>query len=120
MTEQCRVCFHKSKTTCPNCGGLQGVPSLNLPPCKACPNGLRIGEEVRDSADTLSGPSIASWTESVERYDFYGVDAAPSFDTLAAVTAANDARIQSIAILLRAYPERIGQVETLLQIGMGS
>ena len=56
----------------------------------------------------------------MERYDFYGVDAAPNFDTIAAVAAANDARIQSIAILLRAYPERIGQVETLLQIGMGS
>ena len=96
------------------------MPSLNLPPCKACPNGLRIGEEVPDSADTLSGPSIASWTESVERYDFYGVDAAPNFDTIAAVAAANDARIQSIAMVLRAYPERIGQVEALLQIGMGS
>ena len=56
----------------------------------------------------------------MERYDFYGADAAPNFDTIAAVAAANDARIQSIAILLRAYPERIGQVETLLQIGMGS
>ena len=52
----------------------------------------------------------------MERYDFYGADAAPSFETIAAVTAANDARIQSIAMVLRAYPERIGQVETLLQI----
>ena len=56
----------------------------------------------------------------MERYDFYGVYAAPNFDTIAAVAAANDARIQSIAMMLRAYPERIGQVETLLQIGMGS
>lgn len=120
MPEQCKACYHRSKTTCSNCGGVEGYPALGLPPCKACPNGLRIGEEVPDSTDTLSGPSIASWTESVERYDFYGVDAAPSFDTLAAVTAANDARIQSIAMMLRAYPERIGQVETLLQIGMGS
>ena len=87
------------------------MPSLGLPPCKACPNGLRIGEEA---------PNVTDWTTTVERYDFYGADAAPSFDTLAAVTAANDARIQSIAMVLRAYPERIGQVEALLQIPMGS
>ena len=88
------------------------MPSLGLPPCKACPNGLRICEEA---------PNVTDWTTTVERYDFYGADAAPSFDTLAAVTAANDARIQSIAMVLRAYPERIGQVEALLQIPtMGS
>ena len=74
----------------------------------------------QDTDDTITAPDIASWTETVERYDFYGAGAAPSFDTLAAVTAANDARIQAIAMTLRAYPERIGQVETLLQIGMGS
>jgi len=120
MVEQCKACYHRSKTTCPNCGGVEGYPALGLPPCKACPNGLRIGEGVPDSSDTLSGPSIASWTESVERYDFYGVDAAPNYETMASIAAANDARIQSIAMMLRAYPERIGQVETLLQIGMGS
>ena len=112
---ECTLCGHRSRQGCPVCGGAQG--HKGLPPCPACPSGTIVGQDV---ADTLSGPSIASWTESVERYDFYGVDAAPSFDTLAAVTAANDARIQSIAMMLRAYPERIGQVETLLQIGMGS
>jgi hypothetical protein len=112
---ECTLCGHRSRQGCPVCGGAQG--HKGLPPCPACPSGTIIGHDV---ADTLSGPSIASWTESVERYDFYGVDAAPSFDTLAAVTAANDARIQSIAMVLRAYPERIGQVEALLQIGMGS
>lgn len=112
---ECTLCGHRSRQGCPVCGGAQGYKGL--PPCPACPSGTIVGQ---DADDTLSGPSIASWTESVERYDFYGVDAAPSFDTLAAVTAANDARIQSIAMFLRAYPERIGQVETLLQIGMGS
>ena len=97
------------------CGGAQGYKGL--PPCSACPSGTIIGQDV---GDTLSGPSIASWTETVERYDFYGADAAPNFDTMAAVAAANEARIQSIAMMLRAYPERIKQVETLLQIGMGS
>ena len=68
----------------------------------------------------MASPNVTDWTTTVERYDFYGADAAPSFDTLAAVTAANNARIQSIAMVLREYPESIGQVETLLQIGMGS
>ena len=120
MAKQCKACFHRSKTTCPNCGGAEGFPTLGLPPCKVCPHGLRIGDEIPESNDTVTAPDIASWTETVERYDFYGADAAPNFDTLAAVAAANDARIQSIAMMLRAYPERIGQVETLLQIDMGS
>jgi hypothetical protein len=93
---------------------------LGLPPCKACPNGLRIGEELPPTDDTLDAPSIASWTETVERYDFFGVDAVPNYETLASIAAANDARIQSIAMTLRAYPERIAQVETLLNIPMGS
>ena len=113
--KDCPLCYHESRQGCPVCGGAQGYKGL--PPCPACPSGTIVGQ---DFTDTLSGPSIASWTESVERYDFYGVDAAPNFDTIAAVAAANDARIQSIAMVLRAYPERIGQVEALLQIGMGS
>lgn len=112
---ECTLCGHRSRQGCPVCGGAQGYKGL--PPCSACPSGTIIGQ---DAGDTLSGPSIASWTETVERYDFYGADAAPNFDTLAAVAAANDARIQAIAMTLRTYPERIGQVETLLQIGMGS
>lgn len=112
MPEQCKACYHRSKTTCPNCGGVEGYPALGLPPCKACPNGLRIGEEV---------PNFTDWTTTVERYDFYGADAVPNYETMASIAAANDARIQSIAMVLRAYPERIGQVETLLQIPtMGS
>ena len=111
MVEQCKACYHRSKTTCPNCGGVEGYPALGLPPCKACPNGLRIGEEV---------PSVTDWTTTVERYDFYGADSIPNYETMASIAAANDARIQSIAMMLRAYPDRIGQVETLLQIGMGS
>jgi hypothetical protein len=72
------------------------------------------------TGDTLAGPSVASWTDTVERYDFFGVDSVPNYETIATIAAANDARIQAIAVMLRAYPERIGQVETLLQIGMGS
>jgi hypothetical protein len=70
--------------------------------------------------DTLVSPNVTDWTTTVERYDFYGTDAIPNYETMASIAAANDARIQSIAVMLRAYPERIGQVETLLQIGMGS
>ena len=112
----CSVCGHESRQGCPACGGAQGYKGL--PPCPACPSGTVIGQPV---GDTIAAPNVTDWTTTVERYDFYGADAAPSFDTLAAVTAANDARIQSIAMVLRAYPERIGQVETLLQIPtMGS
>jgi len=113
--KDCPLCYHESRQGCPVCGGAQGYKGL--PPCSACPSGTIIAQE---ATDTLFGPSIASWTESVERYDFYGADTAPNFDTMAAVAAANDARIQAIAMTLRTYPERIGQVETLLQIGMGS
>jgi len=112
---ECTLCGHRSRQGCPVCGGAQGYKGL--PPCPACPSGTIVAQE---STNTLSSPSITSWTESVERYDFYGADAAPNFETMAAVAAANDARIQAIAMMLRAYPERIGQVETLLQIGMGS
>ena len=115
IVEPCPLCRHKSKQGCPVCGGAQG--HKGLPPCPACPSGTIVGQDV---ADTLSSPSITSWTESVERYDFYGADAAPNYETMASIAAANDARIQAIAMTLRAYPERIGQVETLLQIGMGS
>ena len=111
----CSVCGHESRQGCPACGGAQGYKGL--PPCPACPSGTVIGQPV---GDTITSPNVTDWTTTVERYDFYGADAAPSFDTLAAVTAANDARIQSIAMVLRAYPERIGQVEALLQIPMGS
>ena len=111
MPEQCKACYHRSKTTCPNCGGVEGYPALGLPPCKACPNGLRIGEEV---------PNATDWTTTVERYDFYGADSIPNYETMASIATANDARIQSIAMMLRIYPERIGQVEALLQIPMGS
>jgi uridine phosphorylase len=76
-----------------------------------------IGQSV---GDTIASPNATDWTTTVERYDFYGTDAVPSFETLASIAAANDARIQSIAMVLRAYPERIGQVEALLQIPMGS
>ena len=112
---ECTLCGHRSRQGCPVCGGAQGYKGL--PPCPACPSGTIIGQDV---ADTLSGPSIASWTESVERYDFYGAASIANYETMASIAAANDARIQSIAMLLRAYPERIGQVEILLQIGMGS
>jgi len=112
---ECTLCGHRSRQGCPVCGGAQGYKGL--PPCPACPSGTIIGQDI---VDTLSGPSISSWTTSIERYEFYGADALPNFDTIAAIAAANDARIQSIAMMLRAYPERIGQVETLLQIGMGS
>jgi hypothetical protein len=118
MTEaipQCPLCKHRSKRGCPVCGGAQGFKGL--PPCPACPSGTVIGQE---ADDTLDAPSIASWTETVERYDFFGVDSVPNHETLASIAAANDARIQSIAMTLRAYPERIGQVETLLNIPMGS
>ena len=112
----CSVCGHESRQGCPACGGAQGYKGL--PPCPACPSGTVIGQPV---GDTIASPNVTDWTTTVERYDFYGADAAPSFDTLAAVTAANNARIQSIAMVLRAYPERIGQVEALLQIPtMGS
>ena len=113
--KDCPLCYHESRQGCPACGGAQGYKGL--PPCPACPSGTVIGQPV---GDTIAAPNVTDWTTTVERYDFYGADAAPSFDTLAAVTAANDARIQSIAMVLRAYPERIGQVEALLQIGMGS
>ena len=113
--KDCPLCYHESRQGCPACGGAQGYKGL--PPCPACPSGTVIGQSI---GDTIASPNVTDWTTTVERYDFYGADAAPSFDTLAAVTAANDARIQSIAMVLRAYPERIGQVETLLQIGMGS
>ena len=109
--KDCPLCYHESRQGCPACGGAQGYKGL--PPCPACPSGTVIGQPV---GDTIASPNVTDWTTTVERYDFYGADAAPSFDTLAAVTAANDARIQSIAMVLRAYPERIGQVETLLQI----
>ena len=113
--KDCPLCYHESRQGCPACGGAQGYKGL--PPCPACPSGTVIGQSI---GDTIASPNVTDWTTTVERYDFYGADAAPSFDTLAAVTAANDARIQAIAMMLRAYPERIGQVETLLQIGMGS
>ena len=71
--------------------------------------------------DTLVSPSVTDWTTTVERYDFYGADSIPNYETMASIAAANDARIQSIAMMLRAYPERIGQGEVLLQIPtMGS
>ena len=113
--KDCPLCYHESRQGCPACGGAQGYKGL--PPCPACPSGTVIGQPV---GDTIASPNVTDWTTTVERYDFYGADAAPSFDTLAAVTAANDARIQSIVMVLRAYPERIGQVEALLQITMGS
>jgi hypothetical protein len=112
---ECTLCGHRSRQGCPVCGGAQGY--MGLPPCPACPSGTIIGQATND---TLAGPSVASWTDTVERYDFFGVDAVPSYETMATIAAANDARIQAIAVMLRAYPERIGQVETLLQIGMGS
>ena len=40
VVEQCLGCFHRSTTTCDICGGQLGTPPL--PPCAACPNGLRI------------------------------------------------------------------------------
>ena len=107
----CSVCGHESRQGCPACGGAQGYKGL--PPCPACPSGTVIGQPV---GDTIASPNVTDWTTTVERYDFYGADAVPSFETLASIAAANDARIQSIAMVLRAYPERIGQVETLLQI----
>ena len=113
--KDCPLCYHESRQGCPACGGAQGYKGL--PPCPACPSGTVIGQPV---GDTIASPNVTDWTTTVERYDFYGADAAPNFDTIAAVAAANDARSQSIAMMLRAYPERIGQVETLLQIGMGS
>jgi hypothetical protein len=77
-----------------------------------------IGQSV---GDTIASPSVTDWTTTVERYDFYGADSIPNYETMASIAAANDARIQSIAMMLRAYPERIGQVEALLQIPtMGS
>ena len=112
----CSVCGHESRQGCPACGGAQGYKGL--PPCPACPSGTVIGKPV---GDTIASPNVTDWTTTVERYDFYGADAVPSFETLASIAATNDARIQSIAMVLRAYPERIGQVEALLQIPtMGS
>ena len=113
--KDCPLCYHESRQGCPACGGAQGYKGL--PPCPACPSGTVIGQP---AGDTIAAPNVTDWTTTVERYDFYGADAVPSFETLASIAAANDARIQSIAMVLRAYPERIGQVETLLQIGMGS
>ena len=114
--KDCPLCYHESRQGCPACGGAQGYKGL--PPCPACPSGTVIGQPVND---TIASPNVTDWTTTVERYDFYGADAVPSFETLASIAAANDARIQSIAMVLRAYPERIGQVEALLQIPiMGS
>ena len=113
---ECTLCGHRSKRGCPVCGGAQGFKGL--PPCPACPSGTVVGQ---DMDDTLVSPNVTDWTTTVERYDFYGADAVPSFETLASIAAANDARIQSIAMVLGAYPERIGQVEAWLQIPtMGS
>jgi hypothetical protein len=112
---ECTLCGHRSRQGCPVCGGAQGYKGL--PPCPSCPSGTIVGQMVDD---TLTGLSVASWTETVERYDFFGVDSVPNYETLASIAAANDARIQSIAMTLRAYPERISQVETLLNIPMGS
>ena len=114
--KDCPLCYHESRQGCPVCGGAQGYKGL--PPCPACPSGTVIGQPV---GDTIAAPNVTDWTTTVERYDFYGADAIPNYETMASIAAANDARIQSIAMVLRAYPERIGQVEALLQIPtMGS
>ena len=110
MVEQCKACFHRSKTTCPNCGGVEGYPTLGLPPCKACPNGLRIGDEMPQVDMTAFGAM-----------DYYGMDLAPSPDTLEAIATSNMQRRARIDIVLQSRPEMLSAVEQLLAIdGLGS
>ena len=110
MTQQCRVCFHRSKTTCPGCGGVEGYPTLGLGPCKACPNGLRIGNEVPQIDMTAFGAM-----------NFYGMDSAPSPVTLEAIATSNMQRRARIDIVLQARPEMLSAIEQLLAIeGLGT
>lgn len=89
---------------------MEGHWTLGLGPCKACPNGLRIGNEVPQIDMTAFGAM-----------DYYGTDAAPNPDTLEAIATANLNRRARISIVLQAQPEMLSAVEQLLAIdGLGS
>ena len=111
----CRVCRHRSSTSCPGCGGMLGVPHLGLPPCPVCPHGRHIASDIDDAN-----------AEMAEVYVFEDNDImvgdSPNPDTLEAIALSNQMRIAQIDMMLRSNPERIASVESVLGISgyMGS
>ena len=56
---KCKVCRHRSTSSCPNCGGYLGAPWLGLPPCSVCPNGREVADEP-PPIDAMMSASIAA------------------------------------------------------------
>ena len=92
-----------------------GMPNLGLPPCTVCPHGRLLAHDVDDANAELN-----------ELYVFEddGVMIGDVVDpnTLEAIALSNQMRIAQIDAILRANPERIASVETVLGISgyMGS
>ena len=113
--KRCRVCKHRATGGCPNCGGALGMPNLGLPPCTVCPHGRLLASDIDDANAELS---------EVYVFEDDGVIIGEVVDpnTLEAIALSNQMRIAQIDAMLRANPERIPAVESVLGISgyMGS
>ena len=128
----CRVCRHRSSTSCPGCGGMLGVPHLGLPPCPVCPHGRHIAMEIDDANAEMNEQYVIAQEQTVfagfepEVYvheaDGGPVGESPNPDMLEALALSNQMRISQIEAMLRLNPERIASVEAVLGISgyMGS
>jgi hypothetical protein len=91
------------------------MPNLGLPPCTVCPHGRLLAQDIDDANAELT-----------EVYMFQDdgviIGDAPNPDTLEALALSNQMRIAQIDAMLRANPERIPAVESVLGISgyMGS
>jgi hypothetical protein len=128
----CRVCRHRSSTSCPGCGGMLGVPHLGLPPCPVCPHGRHIASDIDDANAELSEQYVIAQEQTVFAgfepdvyvfdYDGFATGEVVNPDTLEAIALSNQMRIMQINNMLQNNPERIPAVEAVLGISgyMGS
>jgi hypothetical protein len=107
--KRCPICRHRSTSTCPNCGGMLGMPHLNLPPCTVCPHGRLLAQDIDDANAELTEVYVFE-----DDGDMIGD--APNPDTLEALALSNQMRIAQIDAMLRSNPERIPAVEAVLGI----
>jgi hypothetical protein len=128
----CRVCRHRSSTSCPGCGGMLGVPHLGLPPCPVCPHGRHIASDIDDANAEMNEQYVVAQEQTVFAgfepevyvfdYDGFATGEVVNPDTLEAIALSNQMRIMQINNMLQSNPERIPAVEAVLGISgyMGS
>jgi hypothetical protein len=62
---RCPGCAHRSRGSCPVCGGVLGDPALGLPPCRWCPNGRPIVAGTIDERIDRIAETLAAWPHLV-------------------------------------------------------